>query len=201
MSTCSAACDPGQVRRVKGFHSCCFDCINCTAGTYQARKGTYVVYTFMQFMNVKILLYSIHSNYIFFFLAEDIQCTVCPERQWSLERSTKCTDPTYDVLSWDKPESLEMILAGVLLLICQGSVGALFFKNRGTPLVCASGGSLTFVALVSLMGASLSLLLFLGQPGDVVCRLQLPFTSIFQTVTLSIITSISIQVTSKAHVL
>ncbi|XP_029989959.1 taste receptor type 1 member 3-like [Sphaeramia orbicularis] len=163
VSTCSAECDPGQVQRVKGFHSCCFDCINCTAGTYHARK-------------------------------EDRQCTDCPKGQWSLERSTKCTDPTYDVLSWDKPESLEMILAGVVLLICQGSVGVLFFKHRGTPLVCASGGSLSFVALVSLMGACLSLLFFLGQPGDVVCRLQLPFTSIFQTVTLSIITFISVQI-------
>uniref|UniRef100_A0AAV2M3K2 Taste receptor type 1 member 3 n=2 Tax=Knipowitschia caucasica TaxID=637954 RepID=A0AAV2M3K2_KNICA len=39
VSTCSAACDPGQVRRVKGFHSCCFDCIDCQPGTYQADAG------------------------------------------------------------------------------------------------------------------------------------------------------------------
>lgn len=38
-STCSAACGIGQVRRVKGFHSCCFDCIDCLPGTYQANKG------------------------------------------------------------------------------------------------------------------------------------------------------------------
>uniref|UniRef100_A0A8C6TXD4 Taste receptor type 1 member 3 n=1 Tax=Neogobius melanostomus TaxID=47308 RepID=A0A8C6TXD4_9GOBI len=39
VSTCSANCEPGQVRRVKGFHSCCFDCINCQPGTYQAKPG------------------------------------------------------------------------------------------------------------------------------------------------------------------
>ncbi|XP_077582531.1 taste receptor type 1 member 3 isoform X2 [Stigmatopora nigra] len=37
-STCSAACGIGQVRRVKGFHSCCFDCVDCLPGTYQAKN-------------------------------------------------------------------------------------------------------------------------------------------------------------------
>ncbi|KAF3856162.1 hypothetical protein F7725_016885 [Dissostichus mawsoni] len=44
------------------------------------------------------------------------------------------------------------------------------------------------------MGACLSLVLFLGQPGDMVCRLQLPLTSIFNTVAISIITFISLQI-------
>ena len=34
-STCSSECGPGQVRRVKGFHSCCYDCIDCLPGTFQ----------------------------------------------------------------------------------------------------------------------------------------------------------------------
>ncbi|XP_070703451.1 taste receptor type 1 member 3 [Pempheris klunzingeri] len=162
-STCSADCRTGQVHRVKGFHSCCFDCIDCQPGTYQAEKG-------------------------------DIQCTKCPKGKWSVICSTNCTAPTFDVLSWDTPEALELMLAGVLLLICQGSAGVVFLKHRGTPLVKASGGALGFVALLSLMGACLSLLLFLGQPGDVVCRLQLPLTSIFQTLALSIFASISLQI-------
>ncbi|XP_033481912.1 taste receptor type 1 member 3 [Epinephelus lanceolatus] len=162
-SKCSADCDKGQVHRVKGFHSCCFDCIDCLPGTYQKNK-------------------------------EDIQCTKCPERQWSLNRSTKCTDPTFVVLSWDTSEALKMTLGGLLLLVCQVSVGAVFLRYRATLLVAASGGVLSFVALLSLMGACLSLVLFLGQPGDAVCRLQLPLTSIFQTVALSIITSISLQI-------
>ncbi|XP_039654326.1 taste receptor type 1 member 3 [Perca fluviatilis] len=162
-STCSAACGPGQVRRVKGFHSCCFDCIDCLAGTYQANE-------------------------------EDIQCKECPERQWSVDRGINCTNPTFVVLSWDTSVALVMMLAGVLLLVCQVSVGVVFLKHRGTLLVAASGGALSFVALISLMGACLSLLLFLGQPGDMVCHLQLPLTSIFQTVAISIIMSISLQI-------
>lgn len=45
-STCSADCGAGQVRRVKGFHSCCFDCINCLAGTYQKNAGNLVYLIF-----------------------------------------------------------------------------------------------------------------------------------------------------------
>lgn len=126
---------------------------------------------------------------------DDIQCTQCAKGQWSKFRSTNCTKPTFEVLSWDRLESVLMMLSGAVLLLCQGSVLVLFLKHRTTPMVYASGGPLTFVALLSLMGACLSLLLFLGQPGDIVCRLQLPLTSIWQTVALSIITSTSLQVT------
>lgn len=163
LSTCSAECADGQVRRVKGFHSCCYDCIDCLPGTYQANK-------------------------------EDIQCTTCPDRTWSDLRSTNCTPPIFDVLAWDTPDALKIILAVLALLLCQVSVSVVFLIHRGTPLVKASGGVLTFLALLSLMGACLSLLLFLGQPGDVVCNLQLPLITIFQTAALSIILSISLQI-------
>nr|QQZ02695.1 taste receptor type 1 member 3 [Trachops cirrhosus] len=35
VSQCSRRCEEGQVRRVKGFHSCCYDCVDCVAGSYQ----------------------------------------------------------------------------------------------------------------------------------------------------------------------
>ncbi|XP_045714394.1 taste receptor type 1 member 3 [Phyllostomus hastatus] len=35
VSQCSRRCEDGQVRRVKGFHSCCYDCVSCMAGSYQ----------------------------------------------------------------------------------------------------------------------------------------------------------------------
>nr|XP_040061092.1 taste receptor type 1 member 3 [Gasterosteus aculeatus aculeatus] len=163
MSTCSADCMEGQVRRVKGFHSCCFDCIDCLHGTYHAKH-------------------------------DDIQCTKCPNRTWSEHRSTVCKPPTFSYLSWDTSEALGLTLAVVLLLVCEISVGVVFLKHRGTPVITASGGALSYVALVSLMGACLSLLLFLGTPGDLVCRIQLPFFSIFQSVALSIMTFISLQI-------
>ncbi|KAM6980697.1 taste receptor type 1 member 3 [Aplochiton taeniatus] len=162
-SKCSADCANGQVRRVKGFHSCCFDCINCTEGTYQANP-------------------------------DDIQCSPCPKGYWSLMSSTNCTLPTFEVLSWGSSISLGFILSGLVLLLCQGAVGVLFLQHRDSPLVRASGGALGAAALLSLVGGCLSQLLFLGQPGDLVCRLQLPLTSIFPTVALSTFLAISLQI-------
>nr|XP_006642093.1 PREDICTED: taste receptor type 1 member 3 [Lepisosteus oculatus] len=162
-STCSPNCTAGQVRRVKGFHSCCFDCIDCKEGTFQNNT-------------------------------EDFQCTDCPDRQWSTLRSTRCTDPTYHYLKWNQYESLGLILGAVLVLAGQAAVGVLFLRHRGTPLVQASGGPLCGVALLSLTGGCASLSLFLGKPGDAVCRLQQPFNAFFPAVALSIILAISLQV-------
>nr|XP_054585967.1 taste receptor type 1 member 3 [Nothobranchius furzeri] len=162
-STCSANCQSGQVRRVKGFQSCCYDCIDCVAGTFQKNE-------------------------------DDILCTPCPDRQWSIPRSTTCTPPSFAFLAWNSVEALEILLMLILLLMCEVSIFALFLKHRGTPLVKAAGGVLTFVSLLSLMGGSLSLMLFLGQPGDMLCHLQLPLITIFQTVAVSITLSISLQI-------
>ncbi|CAL8338799.1 unnamed protein product [Lota lota] len=162
LSTCSSNCQAGQVRRVKGFHSCCFDCIDCMAGTFQERN-------------------------------DDIQCKKCPKGQWSLVRGTNCTDPTFEFLSWSQPESLGLMLAAALLIVCHGSVGVLFLKHRGTPLVRASGGALSGLALLCLSASCLSLVLFLGQPGNMVCRLQMPLNSILPTVALATITIISLR--------
>ncbi|XP_036738587.2 taste receptor type 1 member 3 isoform X5 [Manis pentadactyla] len=34
VSQCSRECEKGQVHRVKGLHSCCYDCVDCKAGSY-----------------------------------------------------------------------------------------------------------------------------------------------------------------------
>uniref|UniRef100_A0A6I8PCI3 Taste receptor type 1 member 3 n=1 Tax=Ornithorhynchus anatinus TaxID=9258 RepID=A0A6I8PCI3_ORNAN len=38
VSQCSSQCEEGQIRRVKGFHSCCYDCLDCKAGTYRRER-------------------------------------------------------------------------------------------------------------------------------------------------------------------
>uniref|UniRef100_A0A8C8SP12 Taste receptor type 1 member 3 n=1 Tax=Pelusios castaneus TaxID=367368 RepID=A0A8C8SP12_9SAUR len=35
VSMCFQRCEPGQIKRVKGFHLCCYDCIDCEANTYR----------------------------------------------------------------------------------------------------------------------------------------------------------------------
>ncbi|KAJ1144950.1 hypothetical protein NDU88_011242 [Pleurodeles waltl] len=41
-SVCSDKCSQGQVKRVKGFHSCCYDCVDCEAGFFQNDSGKYL---------------------------------------------------------------------------------------------------------------------------------------------------------------
>nr|DBA16299.1 TPA: hypothetical protein GDO54_003707 [Pyxicephalus adspersus] len=36
VSQCSSDCLPGQIKRVKGTHSCCFDCVDCQEGLFQS---------------------------------------------------------------------------------------------------------------------------------------------------------------------
>ncbi|XP_053098415.1 taste receptor type 1 member 3 [Pangasianodon hypophthalmus] len=162
-SRCSSDCLSGQVRIVKGFYSCCFDCSDCLEGTYQNRT-------------------------------DDIQCTKCPPRQWSKFRSTSCVFPTYEYLAWSSFESVALILAGLLLLSCQAAMGILFFQHRGTPLLKALGGPLCGLGLMSLMGSCISLVLYLGQPNDGICRIQILLYVMFPTVALSTILAISMQI-------
>uniref|UniRef100_UPI00398F0A6B taste receptor type 1 member 3-like n=1 Tax=Pristiophorus japonicus TaxID=55135 RepID=UPI00398F0A6B len=35
-SNCSTTCEPGQIKMVKGYHSCCYECEDCPAGTFQS---------------------------------------------------------------------------------------------------------------------------------------------------------------------
>jgi len=133
------------------------------------------------------------SNTLPVFL-DDIQCKKCPKGQWSLVSSINCTDPTFEYLTWRQPEALGLILAAAVLIACHASVGILFLKHRGTPLVRASGGALSGLSLLCLTASCLSLGLFLGQPGNTACRLQMPLNSIFPTVALATITVIALEV-------
>ena len=86
------------------------------------------------------------------------------------------------------------MLATTTVLVGHGFVGVLFLKHRGTPLVRASGGALSGLALLCMSASCLSLMLFLGPPGNMVCRLQMPLNSILPTVALATITILSLEV-------
>ncbi|XP_038630016.1 taste receptor type 1 member 3-like [Scyliorhinus canicula] len=38
-SNCSTSCGPGQIKLVKGYHSCCYKCADCPAGTFQSNDN------------------------------------------------------------------------------------------------------------------------------------------------------------------
>ncbi|MEE6483936.1 hypothetical protein FKM82_013691 [Ascaphus truei] len=162
-SQCSKDCLPGQIKRVKGTHSCCFDCIDCQEGMF-------------------------HS------LTDDFQCYPCPEGQWSNPRSTICSNPTFLYLQWsDTPVIFLLSFTFGLFCLILGTC-ILFLKNRNTPIVQASGGNMSFFALLSLLAISFSMALFIGKPNNIVCQMQQPFLAIGFTCCLSTFSVKAIQV-------
>ncbi|KAM5140360.1 taste receptor type 1 member 3-like [Mantella aurantiaca] len=45
VSQCSGDCLPGQIKRVKGTHSCCYDCIDCQEGLFQSSEDDFQCHT------------------------------------------------------------------------------------------------------------------------------------------------------------
>ncbi|XP_069802729.1 taste receptor type 1 member 3-like [Dendropsophus ebraccatus] len=162
-SQCSGNCLKGQVKRVKGTHSCCFDCIDCQEGMFQSSEDEY-------------------------------QCQPCPDGQWSNVRSTSCNSPTYIYLQWgDLSVIFLLLLSFILFCLVLGTI-TLFFQHRHSPLVRASGGHMCSFALVSLLAVTLSIILFIGKPVDIMCQLQQPLPSMGLTCCLSTVSIKALQV-------
>ncbi|XP_030078009.1 taste receptor type 1 member 3-like [Microcaecilia unicolor] len=162
-SQCSKFCKQGQVKIVKGFHSCCFDCIDCLEGTFQT--------------------------------AEDaVQCKPCPEGEWSTNRSTSCSKPTFIYMEWGSALAIVFLLFTVGLMLLLMAIIILFWKHLHLPVVQAAGGKMTFLTLLSLMTLCSSVGLFIGKPTDLLCQIQLPFLALSITTCLTTFLVKSLQV-------
>uniref|UniRef100_A0A8C5PQE6 Taste receptor type 1 member 3 n=1 Tax=Leptobrachium leishanense TaxID=445787 RepID=A0A8C5PQE6_9ANUR len=164
-SQCSGDCLPGQIKQVKGTHSCCFDCLDCQV-----------------------------EHFSTFSLADDFECLACPSGKWSSVRSTGCSDPTYLYLHWtDTSVIFLLFIAGALLCLILATF-ILFAKNSQIPLVRASGGYMSFLALTSLLAVAASTVLFIGEPTITVCQVQQPLLAIGFTCCLSTFSIKALQV-------
>ncbi|KAM4704372.1 taste receptor type 1 member 3 [Rhinophrynus dorsalis] len=73
-SQCSSKCMSGQIRRVKGTHSCCFDCIDCQEGMYQAFEGqwsnrrssscSHPTYLYLQWSDISVILLLLLTSFL-----------------------------------------------------------------------------------------------------------------------------------------
>lgn len=112
VSQCSRQCREGQVRRVKGFHSCCYDCVDCKAGSYQrhpgealggqptlrpVRPGTATGSGLGQRQGRKPVA---PSRPLSSLASDDALCSKCDQDQWSPDGSTRCFPRTPRFLAW-----------------------------------------------------------------------------------------------------
>ncbi|NWU89202.1 TS1R3 protein, partial [Upupa epops] len=141
LSECFRRCEPGQFRRIKGFHLCCYDCTDCPENTFWSPE-------------------------------DSSTCTPCLEHQWSPARSTRCYERSERYLFWSEPLAVVLLTLMAITLSLTCLAAALFLKNLRTPLVQASGGRLSLLALFSLGLLCLSCCLYVGKPSDALCVTQ-----------------------------
>ncbi|XP_068098271.1 taste receptor type 1 member 2-like [Hyperolius riggenbachi] len=128
------------------------------------------------------------------YLHQNGTCMPCRADQWSTERSTACLNKTRTFLTWNDAMAIALFTVTVLGMLLTLVVMVTFIVYLSSPVVKAAGGRMCFVMLTSILGAYLSILAYLGEPGPVKCILRLPIYSIALTVCFSYISIRSFQI-------
>ncbi|XP_076136928.1 taste receptor type 1 member 1-like [Alosa pseudoharengus] len=161
---CSSECRIGHRRVKKSFHSCCFECEICIAGTY--------------------------INHT----ADPNTCQKCQEHEWSANGSTSCQNRTVVFLRHDAAVSIVLMLAASSTILLCGCVLALFVYHYDTPVVKSAGGKMSLLVLVFLALSTVSIFFFGGRPSPTTCSLRIPKFLVFYTATLSCLAVRSFQI-------
>ncbi|XP_039768145.1 taste receptor type 1 member 3 [Ornithorhynchus anatinus] len=171
VSQCSSQCEEGQIRRVKGFHSCCYDCLDCKAGTYRRERGEPGArghrFPSLDSAHPRVPQVSPKRD-------DDLACLDCQPSEWSPPRSTRCFPRTDTFLAWGDPAAVGLVLLLLLELTLAGAALLLFCRHLGSPVVEAAGGRLACLSLLALALAAAGALLFPGPPTARGCLAQQP---------------------------
>ncbi|XP_043919536.1 taste receptor type 1 member 3 [Protopterus annectens] len=105
-------------------------------------------------------------------LSDPLDCTACPDSQWSPKKSTVCYDRTLIYTFWGDPAVIGLLIMLSISLILIISVIILFMKKLDSPMVQASGGNMCVLTLFALISLCTSALSFIGRPTDTICKIQ-----------------------------
>ncbi|XP_048453479.1 G-protein coupled receptor family C group 6 member A-like [Rhincodon typus] len=114
-------------------------------------------------------------------------CNECPEDYWSEAGRSKCQPRSIEFLQWKQTVSVVLtifVIFGVLI-ICV--ILTLFIKHWHTPAVKAAGGWMCYIMLFSLVLGLISVVFFLGEPLDYICKIRQPLFGISFTLCVSCI--------------
>ncbi|XP_060110774.1 vomeronasal type-2 receptor 26-like [Heteronotia binoei] len=107
-------------------------------------------------------------------------CFKCPEDQYPNKVQDQCLRKRLNFLSFYEMLGITLCLLACCLALITAVTLGIFIKHQDTPIVRANNHDLSYILLISLFFCFLSSLLFLIQPGTVICPLrQVAFGLIF----------------------
>ncbi|XP_029103789.1 taste receptor type 1 member 1-like [Scleropages formosus] len=161
---CSKDCDAGYRRVQTAFHSCCFDCEICIAGTY------------------------INSS------ADPYTCLPCKEDEWSQNASTSCNKCFLQYLYETELLSVGLMFSASFIIGTSVAIAVLFAYNYNTPVVRSAGGKMCFFLLSCLALSSTCVFFFIGRPEHIDCIMRNPAFAVFYSACLSCLAVRSFQI-------
>ncbi|XP_026579497.1 vomeronasal type-2 receptor 26-like [Pseudonaja textilis] len=121
-------------------------------------------------------------------------CFQCSEDYYPNKEKKGCILKPVLFLTFEENLGIGLASAALCFFFLTSCVLGTFFKHRNTPIVKANNRSLTYTLLVSLQLCFLSSLLFLSQPGKVICLLRQPTFGITFSVAISTVLAKTITV-------
>ncbi|XP_073173169.1 taste receptor type 1 member 2 [Lepidochelys kempii] len=182
ISVCSQQCEPGQWRKPTSVSSCCFECIDCEAGTFLNHNENPCTCKEKQTHRItKDDLYN---------------CQPCPADQWSSARSQECYPRLVKYLQWQEGTTVVLLLFSVLGLIATIVISVTFAIHSHTPVVKSAGGRMCFLMLASLIISFVNVPMYVGIPTEFTCVCRQTAFSLCFTVCISCLTVRSFQIVS-----
>nr|XP_006980981.2 taste receptor type 1 member 2 isoform X2 [Peromyscus maniculatus bairdii] len=164
MSMCSKSCQPGQMKKPVGLHTCCFECVNCLPGTY---------------LNLS---------------ADEFNCLPCPDSMWSHMNAITCFKRLQAFLEWHEAPTIVVALLASLGFFSTLAILLIFWRHFQTPMVRSAGGPMCFLMLVPLLLAFGMVPVYVGRPTVFTCFCRQAFFTVCFSVCLSCITVRSFQI-------
>ncbi|XP_067841384.1 G-protein coupled receptor family C group 6 member A-like [Heptranchias perlo] len=121
-------------------------------------------------------------------------CEECPKDHWSEAGSPMCQERSMEFLRWSEIASIVLLTAASLGIFVICVITTIITKSLHTPAVKATGGWMCYIMLFSLLLNFVSVIFFIGEPFDYICKIRQPLFGISFTLCVSCILVKSIRI-------